>query len=55
MQLSTNDLEQLEQLGITPELLEQQLSNYTNGFPFIRLSAHEFDIDRVLSKFHWIH
>jgi hypothetical protein len=40
MQLSTNDLEQLEQLGITPELLEQQLSNYTNGFPFIRLSAH---------------
>lgn len=33
--LSTKDIEQLHEIGISKEAVEQQLSNFANGFPYL--------------------
>ncbi len=33
--LSTKDIEQLHEIGISQEAVEQQLSNFANGFPYL--------------------
>ena len=57
--LSQNDFEQLNQKGILPGVIEQQIMNFRQGFPFVKLVApaikghgikdyDETEIDRLL-------
>lgn len=46
--LSTNDLEQLNEIGITKEVVDQQLNNFTNGFPFLDICKPAIEGDGII-------
>lgn len=49
MSFSKNELKQILDHGLSPELVEEQLSNYKNGFPYIHLKSISCIGDGILS------
>ncbi len=45
--LTTNDLKQLESIGLSPQQIKEQLSHFTQGFPFVTLNRPAFINDGI--------